>query len=89
MSVETTNDITMYGTTWCSDCRVAKRVFSQHNIGFTWVDIEQDEAGAAKVLEINHGNQSVPTIIFSDGSTLTEPSAAVLTQKLGALGKIA
>jgi hypothetical protein len=37
-------------------------------------------------MEINNGNASVPTLVFPDGSTLTEPSTAVLRQKLQSLG---
>jgi mycoredoxin len=72
----------MYGTPWCGDCRVARRVLDQHNIAYNYVDIEQDEAARRYVVEVNRGNQSVPTILFPDGSVLVEPSASVLTQKL-------
>jgi len=82
MSVQSATSIVMYGTPWCGDCRVARRVLDQHNIAYNYVDIEQDEAARRYVVEVNRGNQSVPTILFPDGSVLVEPSASVLTQKL-------
>jgi glutaredoxin-like protein len=75
--------IRVYGTTWCPDCVRAKQVFSKHNIRFEWVDISQDADARVYVEKINHGNRSVPTIVFPDGSTLVEPSNKQLEQKLG------
>lgn len=79
--------VIMYGTTWCGDCRRAKRVFEQHQTPFEYVDIEQNEEGRAYVERVNRGFQSVPTILFPDGSVLTEPSSAVLAAKLASLGQ--
>jgi len=50
------------------------------------VDIHQNEAGRLRVQEINAGNESVPTLVFEDGSTLTEPSTKALLDHLEALG---
>jgi len=75
----------MYSTTWCSDCKLAKRVFNELNVTYTEIDIEQDEAARAEVVRINNGGQSVPTIIFPDGSILVEPSAAVLKAKIASM----
>jgi mycoredoxin len=75
----------MYSTTWCSDCKLAKRVFNELNVTYTEIDIEKDDAARAEVVRINNGGQSVPTIIFPDGSVLVEPSAAVLKAKIASL----
>jgi mycoredoxin len=34
------------------------------------------------VCSVNGGNQTVPTVKFADGSTLTNPSGAEIKQKL-------
>ena len=52
-------------------------------INYAYVNIRQDEAARARVREINGGCESVPTLVFPDGSTLTEPSTSLLNQKLG------
>ena len=44
--------ITMYSTTWCSDCKLAKRVFKELNVTYTEIDIEQDEAARAEVVRM-------------------------------------
>lgn len=72
----------MYTTTWCSDCRRSKRVFKELGVPYREVDIEQDEDAAEIVRKVNNGAQSVPTIIFPDGSTLVEPGNAELSAKL-------
>ncbi|GAB4129363.1 MAG: mycoredoxin [Roseiflexaceae bacterium] len=85
----TQSRIVMYGTSWCGDCRRARRVFDQHQTAYDYIDIEKDASAADYVQQVNGGNQSVPTIIFPDGSVLVEPSSAVLTSKLQQLGLIA
>ena len=79
------NGITMYSTTWCPDCRLAKRVFGEEKIAFTEIDIEKDDAARDIVVKLNNGNQVVPTIVFPDGSILVEPSAAILKEKIASL----
>ncbi|MEM8858538.1 MAG: mycoredoxin [Chloroflexota bacterium] len=77
------NEIVLYGTSWCGDCHRARWFFDNYGIAYTDIDIEADEAAAAKVIAINKGNRSVPTIIFSDGSVLVEPSIQALKDKMG------
>ena len=81
-------DITMYGADWCGDCRRSKRLFEELDIQVNHIDVEVDKSGAAKVVEINGGAQSIPVIVFSDGTHLTEPSDNDLKAKLTALGII-
>lgn len=55
-------------------------------VPYSYVDIRQDPEAAGRVRDINGGNESVPTLVFPDGSTLTEPGLGALRQKLGQLG---
>ncbi len=73
--------IRMYATTWCGDCRMAKRWFDTHNIAYDYINIEQDAEAAAYVVKVNKGMRAVPTIVFPDGSILVEPSARELAAK--------
>jgi mycoredoxin len=75
-------EIVVYGTTWCPDCRRAQRVLDRAGQPYTYINIESDEQAAAYVMQINRGNQSVPTIVFPDGSILVEPSNTALQAKL-------
>ena len=77
--------IKMYGTTWCPDCMRAKQIFKKNNIEYEWIDIGKDEKAAEYVQQVNGGYQSVPTIIFPDGSVLVEPDNATMQKKLESL----
>lgn len=66
--------VTMYSTRWCGYCRRLKTQMSRAGIDFTEVDIERDEASADYVMSVNGGNQTVPTLVFPDGSAATNPS---------------
>ena len=81
-------DITMYGADWCGDCRRSKRLFEELDIQVNHIDVESDASAADKVIEINGGAKSIPVIVFSDGTHLTEPSDIDLKAKLQALNII-
>jgi glutaredoxin len=55
------------------------------NVAYTLIDVEKDLSAADKVIEINGGAKSIPVIVFSDGTHLTEPSDNDLTAKLKSL----
>ncbi len=74
--------IIIYGTSWCWSSKRARGIFEKHNIPFQWIDIDEDEEAARKVMEVNRGNRSVPTIAFPDGSYLVEPSDLELKSRL-------
>lgn len=77
---------TMYSTPWCGYCHRLKGQLDREGIAFETVDIEQQPEAVAIVEQVNGGNQTVPTLLFSDGSTLTNPSLAQVKDKLAALG---
>jgi thioredoxin reductase (NADPH) len=75
--------ITVMGSTWCSDCKRAKRFLGDQQVEYKWVDVEQDEAARKFVEDHNDGKTIIPTIVFDDGTVLVEPSNAQIAQKLG------
>ena len=74
--------ITMYSTTWCGYCRRLKSQLDSAGIGYTEVNIEEQPDAAAFVEQVNGGNQTVPTIVFPDGSAATNPSLADVRARL-------
>ena len=72
---------TVYGATWCTDCKRTKKFLGEHRLQYTWVDVEQDEAGLKFVEEVNGGKRIIPVVLFEDGTTLVEPSNAQLAAK--------
>ena len=83
MSNPNSQDIVVYSTTWCPDCRRAKKFLGEQRIPYVSIDIEADAEAMAFVEKVNQGKRSVPTIIFPDGTILVEPSNAQLADKLG------
>jgi mycoredoxin len=73
--------IKMYVTTWCGDCRMAKRWFDAHGIAYESINIEEDHRAAEYVACVNRGCRSVPTIVFPDGTILVEPGPRELSSK--------
>ena len=76
--------LTMYTTTWCGFCRNLKNQLGRAGIEVTEVDIERDPAAAEFVMSVNGGNQTVPTVVFPDGTALVNPSAAQVKAQLAA-----
>ncbi|MFD1826084.1 MULTISPECIES: mycoredoxin [Mumia] len=81
----TTGSFTMYSTPWCGYCKRLKGQLEREGIAFDEVDIEQNEEAAFLVEQANGGNQTVPTLVFADGSALTNPSVAQVKAQLEAL----
>jgi mycoredoxin len=77
-----TQPLTMYTTAWCGFCKRLKRQLAADGIEMVEVDIEQDAAAADYVMSVNGGNQTVPTVVFPDGSAMTNPSAAQVKERL-------
>ena len=75
--------LTMYSTTWCGFCHRLRTQLDREGIGYQVVDLEQDPAAAQFVMSVNGGNQTVPTILFEDGSTLTNPTIVELKRHRG------
>ena len=75
----------MYTTTWCGYCRRLKRMMQDDGINFVEVDIETTPGTAEIVEKVNNGNQTVPTLVFTDGTAMTNPSLAKVKEKLEAL----
>lgn len=76
---------TLYSTSWCGFCARLKTQLGREGIEFTEVDIERDPASAKVVEKVNGGNQTVPTLVFPDGSALTNPSLRAVQDKITAL----
>jgi len=79
------NEVTIYSTIWCGYCRRLKGQMERAGIGFVEIDIEHDSAAADLVMSVNGGNQTVPTVVFADGSALANPSLAQVRDQLDRL----
>ncbi len=77
--------LTMYTTTWCAFCRRLKSQLAAEGIEISEINIEEDPAAADFVMSVNGGCQTVPTVVFADGTALTNPSASEVKKRLGEL----
>jgi mycoredoxin len=80
--------LTMYTTRWCGFCRRLKAQLAREGIEVREVDIERDPEAADFVMSVNGGNQTVPTMVFADGSALTNPSVAQVKERLTQLASL-
>lgn len=76
--------VTMYTTNWCGYCVRLKAGLEREGISYTEVNIEQQPDAAELVMRVNGGNQTVPTVVFPDGSALTNPTVRQVKEKLAA-----
>jgi mycoredoxin len=74
--------LTIYSTPWCGYCRRLKGQLERDGIDFVEVDIVEEPDAAEVVMAVNRGNQTVPTLVFPDGTALTNPSLAQVRERL-------
>jgi mycoredoxin len=74
--------VTIYSTQWCAFCRRLKGQLALDGIEVVEIDIEHDPEAARYVISVNGGNMTVPTVVFSDGTVITNPSAAQVKERL-------
>jgi mycoredoxin len=74
--------VTMYTTPWCGYCVRLKKLMHQEGIAYAEVDIERDDSAAEVVMNANGGNRTVPTLVFGDGTALTNPSIGQVKEQL-------
>ena len=78
-------EFVMFSTDWCGYCKRLKRQLDEVGITFREINVEQEPDSADFVEQVNGGNRVVPTLLFSDGSSLTNPSVIAVKEKLASL----
>ncbi len=81
--------VTMYSTQWCGYCHRLRSQLDREGIAYDVVDIEKVPDAAELVERVNRGNQTVPTLVYLDGSAQTNPSVADVRAKLATLDIVA
>ena len=85
MDLTTAHLPTVFTTRWCGYCIRLKSQLNRAGIEFHEIDIEDHADGAEIVADINDGNLTVPTVVFRDGTALTNPSVAQVGSRLTSL----
>jgi len=87
MTATPTAAVTMYTTDWCGYCVRLKKLMQRDGIAFAEVNIEHDAQAAELVMQANGGNRTVPTLLFADGTAMTNPSIDQVKAQLGQLSE--
>jgi mycoredoxin len=87
MTANPTALVTMYTTDWCGYCVRLKKLMQRDGIEFAEVNIEHDPAAADLVMQANGGNRTVPTLLFADGTAMTNPSIDQVKAQLSQLSE--
>jgi mycoredoxin len=84
MEAPAAGSVVMYSTTWCGYCKRLKSQMDREGIAYSEVNIENEPDAAEFVMKVNNGNQTVPTLLFPDGTAATNPSLAEVKARLSA-----
>lgn len=76
--------ITMFTTVWCGYCNRLKSQLSREGVPFTEIDLEANPEHVDFVEGVNGGSRTVPTVVFPDGTTATNPSLIEVRRRLAA-----
>ena len=88
MSESVSPPVKFYGAMWCGDTRRARIWFDNNNVGYEWIDVDKNKDAEEYVKSVNNGFRSIPTIVFADGSKLTEPSVRKLEEHARTIGLV-
>ncbi|WP_433263675.1 glutaredoxin family protein [Actinosynnema sp. CS-041913] len=73
-------EIVLYGADWCGDCRRAKAWLREHEVPFSEVDVERDDAARDRAVELAGGRKNIPVIVLPGGVVLVEPTNVQLAE---------
>ncbi len=59
-------ELIVYSSSWCPDCRIAKRFLDKHNVQYKEIDIEETP-GAAQEIVARTGKHAIPQFVI-DGT---------------------
>ena len=83
---ETSQHITVFGATWCPFCRKLIGDLEANSTPFELIDPDSEQGQAKNanpwIESVNDGNRIIPTVLFSDGTSMTNPPAAEVAKKL-------
>ncbi|MGD8583851.1 MAG: glutaredoxin family protein [Chloroflexota bacterium] len=83
MSDPSTENIKLYVSSWCAHSRSIERFLDRNNVTVHKITVDGDDEARAELVALNNGYASVPTLVFADGTVLTEPTLDQLRRKMG------
>lgn len=74
--------VVVFATSWCPYCARLRSDLDVLGVVYDEIDVDADAEAAAFVESVNHGNRVVPTVLFEDGETATNPTAQTIAELL-------
>ena len=78
------NQLTVYATSWCPYCAYLRADLAEAGVEYVEIDVDRDPKAGKLVEQLNNGNRTVPTVVFADGSSLTNPPIRAVLDRLKA-----
>ena len=75
--------LTVYGASWCGDCRNMQRYLDAAGADYRYVDLGLDSA--AQALLDAAGYRAIPIVVTPDGTVLVDPSERELASAIKAV----
>ena len=87
---ETNSPVTVFATSWCPFCArliadLRRADLAEGTVDIIDVDAPGTEALSEWIESVNDGNRIVPTVLYSDGTHATNPSASEVRAKYAEL----
>jgi len=78
--------LTVYGASWCADCRNTQRYLDAVGVDYRYVDLGADPDAQAMLVAAGH--LAIPVVVTTDGTVLIEPTARELARAIGTPGAV-
>lgn len=72
----------IYSAPWCGHCTRLKRQLDGLQISYNVIDVDDHPEMIGHLEDINGGSWLIPTVEFSDGTALVNPSAAEVVSRV-------
>jgi len=79
----TFDGIRVVGTTWSPATHDVKDFLARNQVPYRFLDIERDEEAEAIVTSGANGEQTIPVVIFADGTRLVDPDRRAIAEQVG------
>lgn len=85
-TLPTPDVLTVYGASWCADCRNTQRYLEAVGADYRYIDLGADPDARAMLADAGH--LAIPVVVTTDGTVLIEPSTRELAKAIGTPGAV-